>query len=822
MKKLVFTFLLLLGISMGFAQNFEGFENGNFLSHNWHFSGSEDWFITFDDSFEGVYSVKSGVIANSQYSNLYISMEVVANSDISFYWKVSSQQYADSLKFYVDDVEIIGISGSVDWTQLTYNVSPGYHTFAWKYEKNQLTASGLDAGWIDNITFPQTTTFTDDLAAKSIQGPSTVYQGSSNIYNVVIKNYGSSTQDNYIVRLFREGGELLDELAVNDPLVSEAEYTHQLVWIIPPNEPNASTFLYAEVELTGDEDLSNNISDNWNANIYEIGLAQIYVGSENEETNWYPFKMHMHYSLAETIYFPGEITYTGIIHAIGYPKHFISNVVNTPIRVFIDEVTQSSLLSNWISGSTMNEVYNGTVDIAPGYGTLVIPFDNTYTYNGGNLCVLNFHQYDGNDYSINDAFMETINTPHNDRTRALGSPNSLSPTSPPADQGFIFSRFPNTIFYMEITGLGVLEGNVHDDQGNLLTTAGVTVQQIYSYTVTNGSGFYRFGNIIQGTYNVIASKNGYESQTQTGIIVADQTTVLDFNLNPLPKVEVSGQVVGSDEPEIGLENADIYFFGEFDYQTVTEANGDFVFPAVYANENYTLAISRYGYDTIWQAVSVGSIDLDLGTIVMNETALPPSDLYAEQNLTGTEVTLTWNPQNSFNREFEGCEVYRFYELNSNDPSSWTTISTSVIDTFFVDTEWISLPISIYQYALKALYSNGIVSDTIFSNIVEKATGANNNIPLIKTALQSIHPNPFNPQTAISYFLADEAEVDISVYNVKGQLVDIMVEETQVGGNHTVVWNGKDTNNKQQSSGIYFVQMLANRKNIGIRKCILLK
>ena len=349
MKNLVLTLLLLLGFSVGFAQGFEGFENGNFLSNNWQFSGSEDWFITIDDAFAGVYSVRAGEIENNEYSNLYISMEVVTNSDISFYWKVDSQEYADFLKFYVDNVQIAGISGSADWALVAYNVSPGYHTFAWKYNKNLLTAAGVDTGWIDNITFPQTTTFSNDLAAKYIQGSPAVYQGSSNIYSIIIKNYGSSTQDNYVVKLFREGGILLDELFVDEPLVSEAEFIHRLVWIIPPDEPNAGTSLYAEVELTGDEDLSNNLTENCYVHIYEIGLAQIYVGSGNDETNWYPFKLHMNYSLAETIYFPVEIGYNGIIHAIGYPKHFISNVVNTPIRLFIDEVTQSSLASGWIS-----------------------------------------------------------------------------------------------------------------------------------------------------------------------------------------------------------------------------------------------------------------------------------------------------------------------------------------------------------------------------------------------------------------------------------------------------------------------------------------
>jgi Carboxypeptidase regulatory-like domain/Secretion system C-terminal sorting domain len=821
MKKVTLFFLVLLSFSLAFAQDFEGFENGNFLSYNWHFNGPSAWQANFAHPYEGVYSAKTGDIANNEFTDLYISIEVVSEGDISFYWKIDSELDNDYLKFYVDYVEIGGISGDVDWTLFEHTISTGYHTLLWKYYKNDLTTTGLDSGWIDNITFPQTTTFSNDLAAKSIQGPTTVYQESSNIYDIKIKNYGTSSQDNYTVRLFREGGILLDELNVNELLLSEKEYMHQLVWIVPPDEPTATTYVYAEVELAGDEDLSNNTTQDYNLNIYEIGLAQITVGSENESTNWYPFKFHMNYSLAETIYFPNEIFYSGIIHAIGYPKHFVSNIIDTPIQIHMGEVGQSSLASGWIGASALEEVFNGTVDIGSGYGTLIIPFDEPYPYNGGNLCVLNFHQYDGNSYSTNDKFIETITTPHDDRTLALGSTTSLNPNAPP-NEGYLFSRYPNTIFYMEITNLGNLEGTVYDGMGNEITTADVLVQQFFTSTVTNGAGYYRFGNIVEGTYNVIASKTGYETQTQTGIIVANDTIVLDFTLTPLPEVQVYGQITGSDEPTIGLENAEIYIFGEFDYQTVSDADGIFDFPQVYANQDYTLAISHYGYDTIWQSVTVEGNDLDLGTIVMQETALLPSGLYAEQDLQGTELTLSWTPQNSFNREFESYEIFRFLESEVNNPIYWVSLDATVTDTSYVDTEWAIIPPSIYQYALRTLYSNSVVSDTIFSNVIEKATGSENNLPIKPTALQSIHPNPFNPQTAISYYLSDESMVEIAIYNVKGQLVKILVKDTLEGGNHTVIWNGHDANNKQQSSGMYFVQMQANKQKINVQKCVLMK
>jgi len=62
---------------------------------------------------------------------------------------------------------------------------------------------------------------------------------------------------------------------------------------------------------------------------------------------------------------------------------------------------------------------------------------------------------------------------------------------------------------------------------------------------------------------------------------------------------------------------------------------------------------------------------------------------------------------------------------------------------------------------------------------------------------------------------------LSVYNVKGQLVKQLKNEVMSKGHHTVVWNGKNNNNKSVSSGIYFIR-INTEKNRSIKKALLLK
>ncbi|MCF7793368.1 MAG: carboxypeptidase regulatory-like domain-containing protein [Candidatus Cloacimonetes bacterium] len=79
-----------------------------------------------------------------------------------------------------------------------------------------------------------------------------------------------------------------------------------------------------------------------------------------------------------------------------------------------------------------------------------------------------------------------------------------------------------------------------------------------------------------------------------------------------------------------------------------------------------------------------------------------------------------------------------------------------------------------------------------------------------------HPNPFNPETLISYNLPQDGKVQLQIFNAKGQLVETLVNGQQSAGNHDIIWNAGD-----QSSGIYFYKLKWNGHE-EIRKCLLMK
>ncbi len=134
----------------------EDFESGGFTSFPWQMGGNAGWITTTSLPYEGIYSARSGVITHYQSSELSISMNVAAPGTITFYYKVSSELNYDYLKFYIDDNLQNQWSGEVGWTQASFGVSAGLHTFKWGYYKDRGVSSGSDCGWIDYIVFPPT------------------------------------------------------------------------------------------------------------------------------------------------------------------------------------------------------------------------------------------------------------------------------------------------------------------------------------------------------------------------------------------------------------------------------------------------------------------------------------------------------------------------------------------------------------------------------------------------------------------------------------------------------------------------------------------
>jgi S-formylglutathione hydrolase FrmB len=119
----------------------------------------------------------------------------------------------------------------------------------------------------------------------------------------------------------------------------------------------------------------------------------------------------------------------------------------------------------------------------------------------------------------------------------------------------------------------------------------------------------------------------------------------------------------------------------------------------------------------------------------------------------------------------------------------------------------------YPTGLKFLDTvmNGMTSN------IENIAGNN----LASFMLYQNYPNPFSMDTHISYQLSKTSFVEIAIYDISGQKVKTLVNETKPAGVYSVDWDGRDNSNMLASSGIY-IYRLSTSSYTQIRKMIILR
>lgn len=85
-----------------------------------------------------------------------------------------------------------------------------------------------------------------------------------------------------------------------------------------------------------------------------------------------------------------------------------------------------------------------------------------------------------------------------------------------------------------------------------------------------------------------------------------------------------------------------------------------------------------------------------------------------------------------------------------------------------------------------------------------------------------YPNPFNPTTTISFSILINSNVELSIFNIKGQKIKSLTHDKFTKGSHSIIWNGDDDYGKLVCSGIYLYKLNINGKTEAVKKCLLLK
>ncbi len=168
---------------------------------------------------------------------------------------------------------------------------------------------------------------------------------------------------------------------------------------------------------------------------------------------------------------------------------------------------------------------------------------------------------------------------------------------------------------------------------------------------------------------------------------------------------------------------------------------------------------------------------------------------------GNDITLNWENPLTDQRALFGYRLFRNGLSHATIPNANTLTYTDF-----------NVADGTYDYHVTAIYDNPLTNSepsNVVTVIVENGTvGNDENVATIGNTL-SISPNPFSQVSNLTFSLKQNDDVKVEIYNVKGQLVNTLVNSTLNQGDHKITWNGTDARNNSVPNGIYFYRVTAS-------------
>ncbi|MBS4060906.1 MAG: carboxypeptidase regulatory-like domain-containing protein, partial [Bacteroidetes bacterium] len=538
----------------------------------------------------------------------------------------------------------------------------------------------IDGWWLDDMIIEPV--LDNDLAGLTIQGPQTIAEGFPSAFVVKIQNNGSLPQDNYSVKLMKNGNTELISLA-GDLIAASEIKTFEFEWT-PSASDVGSIPLSAYVAFDNDELPANNSTNTINTLVLQPGIFPISIGDGGNHVAGSPYDFFWDHSLTQTIYYPEEIGFPGgAIVALAYTNSFSAEANDVPLKIWLGETTNTDLANAWVDPASLQLVFDGEVDFPAGQNQILLNLDVPYIYTGSNLVVYSSKAYDI--WASGKNFVNSFDTSRQRTRKAIRDYVPLDPANPPSPNS-IWSLYPDVTIFLNLSGLATIQGVVSDGV-NALEGAKVSLNNTNQTAFTNADGSYVFPTVLAGTYSVQFELFGYETFVVSDVVLAeDQSLELNASLTAIPQYNVTGTVQGNDGNLI--EGATVKMDGYAGYEVLSDANGVFSFDAVYEG-NYSLVINAFGYTPYALENIVINSNQNLGTIVLEEQIEAPFNLMVmNEGLEPGQALFSWNnPLTGWTESFESGSL----------PDEWSQIVTNTGSNAGLPATWtVSGPVTFYN------------------------------------------------------------------------------------------------------------------------------
>lgn len=442
----------------------------------------------------------------------------------------------------------------------------------------------------------------------------------------IINNGTQQNASGFTVQLIDDDDLVLASSRITRPLAAGVSSDISLKWT-PVKAGNMN--VRGRIVYDDDQAKTNNDTKAYNIDVQTSNVKVAVIGTEKVISQYIPINVYG-YSFSESVYYAKDMQgYIGDIESIAYKvQSGASHLKDKPFKIWMGEVDEISLNAGWISATRLQLVFDGSFDIPQGTYDLKIPLQNKYTYKGGNLAILIDSE---SEFGQTGEYGLTFFTSEygGSATMYLNGYYDNNAETPNNAVGHFSATIPNTMLYVNTENTGKLSGYVYKADGiTPLSGAAVKVEGMNNSKKTDANGYYEFPYVISGSKDVTASIIGYAENSQEVNISLGQSASQNFTLSDLPKIVVSGKVVGQDNPSLGIGNAKVSLSKYTDYSTTTDASGNFSLPDVWGGQAYDLNISYDGYADYVSTFTANSTDHNLGAIALTERADQPLSVTA--------------------------------------------------------------------------------------------------------------------------------------------------------------------------------------------------
>ncbi|MBD3383329.1 T9SS type A sorting domain-containing protein [candidate division KSB1 bacterium] len=372
------------------------------------------------------------------------------------------------------------------------------------------------------------------------------------------------------------------------------------------------------------------------------------------------------------------------------------------------------------------------------------------------------------------------------------------------------------------------------------------------HTISDEKGFFHVDWLYEGDYTLSVYANDCFQFYKDGIVMEEaekirvtggERTEIEMSLEPRMEgnSSISGRVNAQQEQfpwEIAIITAKpsnsilVWPQSAMFYTAVTDRDGSYTLNPLPAGEYYVFCFAPWTigeyYDGVFDPskatlVEVGEdqsitrIDFELDPIRWMGAGRDLQPEAAQAGVTGVVTDQQDHP-------VEGANVYVLNE--SGQPVSFArtdAVGNYLVQGLFPGAYVIQVSDPGYKSKYNGqsdafenaepIFIGSGIANMDFNLAMTIPTGINNDPVQQPDAIELLgnYPNPFNPETVISFRLPQDQQVTLSIYNIRGNAVRRLYSGHLNSGEHSITWDGHNDNGLVAGSGVYIYHLQSGRK-----------